>query len=240
MLNMPGTFENFKIRFLRTSYTLGPIRLDQKWTRFVYYVFKNFQRKSVPGMSGPKCDQRSRHTWSPLLSMFHAYLVSFITDVPCIPSPPDMSATNQSNRDRYDSYHMSETRGVPLRLLWLRRLNQSLHRYDWDAQKICSRFSILHTWDCNTLKNNDQKILGRLSHICASLGQGVSVILVSTVSLASQSYHCKLWFKRLTYISLSSTSRVSLIQVRSHVNCRPSCVKNEQCNNIFSHVIMVF
>ena len=24
-LDMPGTFENFKIRFLRTSYTLGPI-----------------------------------------------------------------------------------------------------------------------------------------------------------------------------------------------------------------------
>ena len=53
----------------------------------------------------------------------------------------------------------------------------------------------------------------RLSHICARLGQGVSVILVSTVSLASQSYHCKLWFKRLTHISLSSTPRVSLISV---------------------------
>ena len=26
-LDMPGTFENFQIRFIRTSYTLDPIRL---------------------------------------------------------------------------------------------------------------------------------------------------------------------------------------------------------------------
>jgi len=199
MLNMPGTFENFKIRFLRTSYTLGPIRLDQKWTRFVYYVFKNFQRKSVPGMSGPKCDQRSRHTWSPLLSMFHAYLVSFITDVPCIPSPPDMSATNQSNRDRYDSYHMSETRGVPLRLIWLRRLNQSLHRYDWDAQKICSRFSILHTWYCDTLKNNDKKKIG-----------------------VSQSYLCKFWSRRLSHISVNGRLGIPVISLQTLVQASQS------------------
>ena len=129
----------------------------------------------------------------------------------------------QNNPNETD---MSETRGVLLRLIWVRRLNQSLQWYDWDAKltvdtnmtetpwpelahiwlrrpkKFCFRFSILHTWDCDTHKNNDQKILGRLSHICASSGQGVSVILVSTVSLASQSYHCKIWFKRLTHISL--------------------------------------
>ena len=52
-----------------------------------------------------------------------------------------------------------------------------------------------------------------MTHICTSLGQGASVILVSTVSLASQSYHCKLWFKRLNHISLSSKPRVSLISV---------------------------
>ena len=43
----------------------------------------------VPGIPGPYFYQRSRHTWSPLLSMFQAYLVPIITDVPCIPSPPD-------------------------------------------------------------------------------------------------------------------------------------------------------
>ena len=81
--------------------------------------------------------------------------------------------------------------------------------------------------DMSEFNNNDQKNLGRLSHICASLGQGVSVILVSTVSLASQSYHCKLWFKRLTHISLISTPRVSLISVsiglvwRSHIRDLP-------------------
>ena len=42
----------------------------------------------VPGIPGPYFYQRSRHTWSPLLSMFQAYLVPIITDVPCIPSLP--------------------------------------------------------------------------------------------------------------------------------------------------------
>ena len=95
----------------------------------------------------------------------------------------------------------------------MRPLEPNLHRYDWDVQKnFWFPFSILHTWDCDTLKNNDKK-MGRLSHICASLGQGVSVILVSTVSLASQSYHCKLWFKRLNHISLDGRPLVSLISV---------------------------
>ena len=52
------------------------------------------------------------------------------------------------------------------------------------------------------------------THICARLDQGVSVILVSTVSFAatfaSLSYHCKLWFERLPNISLNSKPRVSL------------------------------
>ena len=70
---------------------------------------------------------------------------------------------------------MSETRGLLLRLIWLRRLNQSLQWYDWDAKltvhtnmtetpwsklaqiwlrrpkNFCFRFSILHTWDYDTL-----------------------------------------------------------------------------------------
>ena len=146
---------------------------------------------------------------------------------------------------------MSETRGLLLRLVWLRRLNQSLEWYEWDTKltvdtdmtetpwpklaqiwlrrpkKFCSRFSILHSYDCDTLQNNDQKFLGRLSHICASLGQGVSVISVSTVSFVSHSYHSKLWFKRLNHISLKSRPRVSLISVsielvwRSHIRHPP-------------------
>ena len=45
-----------------------------------------------------------------------------------------MSATKRPNRDRYDSYHMSETEAPPLVLIWLRHLNHSLQRYDWDAK----------------------------------------------------------------------------------------------------------
>ena len=84
----------------------------------------------------------------------------------------------------------------------------------------CFRFSILHTLVCDTLKNNDQKNLGRLSHICASLGQGVAVISVSMVTLTSQSYRYKLFFKRLSHISIISTPRVSLISVSFGSFCR--------------------
>ena len=110
---------------------------------------------------------------------------------------------------------MTETPSLPLTLIWLRRLDPNLHRYDWDAPKFFDRYF----WVCRSstqvcrIEKREQKFFGPLSHICASSGQGVSVILVSTVSLASQSYHCKLWFKRLTHISLSSTPRVSLISV---------------------------
>ena len=96
---------------------------------------------------------------------------------------PDMTAPNQSNRDRYDldakSTHeidMIETLEQEFAVIWLRgpayrwhqlrRLDPNLHRYDW------GRFSILHTWDCDTLKNNVKKNLERLSHICVSFGQG--------------------------------------------------------------------
>ena len=131
-----------------------------------------------------------------------------------------MTAPNQSNWDRYEwdawtrvwsgmshtvwlipyewdtkltvDTDMTETPWPKLAQIWLRR-----------PKKICSRFSILHSYDCDTLQNNDQKILGRFSHICASLGQGVSVISVPTVSFVSHSYHSKLWFKRLTHIGLN-------------------------------------
>ena len=132
---------------------------------------------------------------------------------------------------------MSETRGVLLRLIWVRRLNQISQWYDWDAKltvdtdmtetpwpklaQIWLRrpkiflslfLSVSQSQVCK-IEKREQNFFGCLSHICARLGQGVSVILVSTVSLASQSYHCKIWFKRLIHISLSSTPRVSLISV---------------------------
>ena len=146
---------------------------------------------------------------------------------------PNRTAPNQSNRDRYEwdtkltvDTNMTETPWPNLAQVWLRH-----------PKNFWSRFSILHTWDCDTLKNNDQKILGRLSHICARLGQGVSVILVSMVSLVSHSYHCKLWFKRLTHISLISTPRVSLISVsiglvwRSHIRHPP--IHNKGFTSLF-------
>ena len=133
-----------------------------------------------------------------------------------------------------------------MRPIWVRRLNQSLQWYDRDAKLIIDTNmtetpwpKLTHLWlrrpkkivfafrfytleTATRLKITTKKI-GRLSHKCASLGQGVSVILVSMISLASQSYHCKLWFKRLNHISLSSKPRVSLISVsfgsfwRSHI-----------------------
>ena len=149
---------------------------------------------------------------------------------------------------------MSETQGLLLRLRWLRRLNQSLHRYDWDAKLTVDTNMTATPWPklaqillrhpkkivsslfdsthlrlrvCDTLKNNDTNCFGCLSHICASLGQGVSVISVSMVSLVSHSYHCKLGIKRLNHISFIGTPRVSLISVlfrsfwRNHIRHLP-------------------
>ena len=122
-----------------------------------------------------------------------------------------------------------------MRLIWLRRLNQSLEWYEWDTKltvdtdmtetpwpklaQIWLRrpkffwslfLSVSQSQVCR-IEKREQNFFGRLSHICARLGQGVSVILVSTVSLASQSYHCKIWFKRLTHmIWVISVSAVHL------------------------------
>ena len=128
---------------------------------------------------------------------------------------------------------MTETPNLPLTLIWLRRLDPNSHRYDWDAPIFLSLFLIVLQSQVWRIEKREQIFFGRLSHICARLGQGVSVILVSTVSLASQSYHCKLWFKRLTHISLSSTPRVSLISVsvglvwRSHIRHPPIFYRNK-------------
>ena len=53
------------------------------------------------------------------------------------------------------------------------------------------------------IKMQEQNFLGRLSHTGASSGQGVSVISLSTVGFTSHSYRSKLWFMRLTHISLN-------------------------------------
>ena len=146
---------------------------------------------------------------------------------------------------------MNETRGLLLRLIWLRRLNQSLEWYEWDTKLtvdtdmtetpwpklaqiwlrrlkfLSSLFLSVSQSQMCRIEKQAKKIFGRLSHICASLGQGVSVISVSNVSLVSHSYHSKLWFKRLNHISLESRLHVSLISVsigfvwRTHIRHPP-------------------
>jgi len=59
---------------------------------------------------------------------------------------------------------MIETLEPELASIWLRRFDPNLHRYDWDAQKnFVLTFSILHTWNGDKLKNNDQKMVRILS-----------------------------------------------------------------------------
>ena len=103
---------------------------------------------------------------------------------------------------------MSETRGLLLKLIWVRRLKQSCkthrwHWYDWDTStqtctdilrppKKSSLFFILTQSQVCKIKMQEQNFFGRLSHICASSGRGVSVISVSTVGFASQSYRSQL------------------------------------------------
>ena len=99
----------------------------------------------------------------------------------------DMSETRTAETD------MTETLEPEFLVIWLRR-------------QAC--FSILHTWDCDTVKSNDQKI-----------GE-------------SQSYLCNFGSRRLSYISLKSRPRVSLISVsiglvrRGHISTRCSQSKS--------------
>ena len=88
-LDMPGTFENVQIRFLRTSYTLGPIWLAQimrhkKWIFWsnrigpkMYEVrrIRFLKFLNVPGMP------------SPHRKAFQACLVPNVTNVPGIRGP---------------------------------------------------------------------------------------------------------------------------------------------------------
>ena len=113
---------------------------------------------------------------------------------------------------------MSETLESEFGVIWVRHEAYGWHWYDWDAltqtctdmtetpKNFFACFSILHIWDWDTLKNNDDKDLRRLSHICASLGQGVSVISMSNVSLVSHSYD-------MSHITPNSGLSVSIISV---------------------------
>ena len=121
---------------------------------------------------------------------------------------------------------MSETRGVLLRLTWVRRLNQILQWYDWDAKltvdtnmtetpwpnlaQIWLRrpkifwslfLSVSQSQVCR-IEKRDQNLFGRLSHICARLDQGVSVKSLQTLVQASQSYQSQQYISRLTHIGL--------------------------------------
>ena len=104
----------------------------------------------------------------------------------------DMSETRTAETD------MTETLEPEFVVIWLRR-------------QAC--FSILHTWDCDTVKNNDQKIgesqsylcnfgSRRLSRISVNGKLGVSVISLQTLVQASQSYQSQGWTLRLTHIDL--------------------------------------
>ena len=88
-LDMPGTLENFEIRFIQTSFTLGPIWLakimrHKKWIYWSNQIgpkvnevcIKRISKFSnVPGMS------------SPHRQAFQACLVPNMTNVPGIPGP---------------------------------------------------------------------------------------------------------------------------------------------------------
>ena len=124
-----------------------------------------------------------------------------------------MTAPNRFNRDRYawDARSTLETLEPEFAVIWLRRQANRWHEYDWDTltqsctdmtetpKKICSRFSIVHTWDIDRLKNNEGKIWG------------VSVIWYGSYMFKFGPYHYKLWFERLKLrLSIISVPTVDL------------------------------
>ena len=109
---------------------------------------------------------------------------------------------------------MSETRGLVLILIWLRHLNQSLDRYDWDT-----KFTV-DTDMTETPRPKLAQIWLRRPKIFKSLFLNVSQSQVCRIKKrkqkifwVSQSYLCKFGSRRLDYISLSGTFRVSHISV---------------------------
>ena len=113
---------------------------------------------------------------------------------------PNMTAPNQSNRDRYEcdarctaETDMSETLEPEFAVIRLRRLDPILHRYDWDAPNFFDRyFWVCRSLKCVESKSKNKIFFGRLSHITANSGSSVSIISVSAVHLASHSYRSHL------------------------------------------------
>lgn len=89
----------------------------------------------------------------------------------------NMTASNVLAQTYPIETDMSEKRGLPLGLIWLRRLVPNLHRYDWDAPKLAEVCKI-------KFKN---KFLEHLSHISVNAELRVSVITLQTLIQASQS-----------------------------------------------------
>ena len=104
----------------------------------------------------------------------------------------------------------TETPNLSLTLIWLRRFDPNLHRYEsYDMTEMPRKisFSLFRFYTLETAtrsKITTKKIGASQSYlrydICASLGLGVSVLLVSTISLASQ-------------IDANSGSSVSIISI---------------------------
>ena len=106
---------------------------------------------------------------------------------------PNMSATKWPKWDLYDwdvkpsvDTDMTETPRPELEQIWLRR-----------PKKFSSLFFILtqsqlETLKCVKSKCKNKFFFERLSHICANSVRGVSVISVSTLGFASQSYRSHL------------------------------------------------
>ena len=122
-----------------------------------------------------------------------------------------MTAPNQSNRDRYGwdarstlATDMIETLQPEFAVIWLRRLDPNLHKYDWDATNflvviLSVSQSQLETLKCVESKSENKTFWAsqsylckfgsrRLSHITANSGSSVSIIPVAAVHLASHSY----------------------------------------------------
>ena len=121
---------------------------------------------------------------------------------------------------------MSETRGVPLRLIWLRRLNQSSQWYDSDAHKnfvlafrfytlkiaTCLKITIKTIWGVSVI--SVWRVNWRPSHITANSGSSVSIISVSAEHFATHSYRSRFdgFGARILGIPYRTYSTVALIK----------------------------
>ena len=118
---------------------------------------------------------------------------------------------------------MSETRVLVLILIWLRHLNQSLDRYDWDT-----KFTV-DTDMTETPRPKLAQIWLRRPKIFKSLFLNVSQSQVCRIKKrkqkifwVSQSYLCKFGSRRLSHISVNCKLRVSVISVQTLVQVSQS------------------